>query len=146
MELRDSPIQMSRTIHLNNDNLDSISRSTRSGSLSSQQAAEMVTSGQHHHHHHQRRQANESRPHSLDLYSVPVFILELLVLVGLGFAAYYLHYEYYIEPYLSGFYCDDITIRQQFAKSEFTRQFIQRENELVVLTLLIAVPVTIVSK
>lgn len=142
----------------NHDRSDSISRS--SGSLASQQAMEMVerhhhqSNGQlhhnHNHHHHHNNSprlsvSDETRSHRLDLYSVPVFILEALVLIALANGAYYLHYEYYIEPFVSGFYCDDISLRQKFAKSEFTTQFIQEENELIVLALLIAVPITLVS-
>lgn len=144
---------MNRHNHI--DNSDSVSRS--SGSLASQQAVEMANGAGHQlqqqqqHNHNQRhsahgaRQADESRPHRLDLYSVPVFILEVLVLAALAFVAYYLHYEYYIEPFVFGFYCDDSSLGHKFAKSEFTEQFIKHDHELTVLCLLIAVPITMVS-
>lgn len=142
---------MNRHSHNHIDNSDSVSRS--SGSLASQQAVEMVTAGnagQHHNlhnssHQHSNRQLDESRPHRLDLYSVPVFIVESFVLAALAFIAYYLHYEYYIEPFVFGFYCDDNSLGQKFSKSEFTEQFIKQDHELTVLCLLIAVPVTMVS-
>lgn len=85
------------------------------------------------------------RPHKLDLYSIPVFLLESLILSALGYAAYFLHFQYKLAPLLSGFYCDDISLRQSFSESKFTQQFIQPDNELTVLVLLIVVPIVVVS-
>jgi hypothetical protein len=82
----------------------------------------------------------------LDLYSVPVFVLELIILVGLAFAAHHIHFQYKHEPYLTGFYCDDISIRHDFRESKLVEQFARPDNELVVLSLLLAVPIVVVSK
>lgn len=81
----------------------------------------------------------------LDLYSIPVFILELGILIGLGFSAHYIHFQYKHEPYLSGFYCDDISLRNEYTESKLTEQFTRPDNELVVLALLLAVPIIVVS-
>lgn len=82
----------------------------------------------------------------LDLYSVPVFVLELLLLIGLAFAAHHIHFQYKHEPYLTGFYCDDISIRHEFHESKLTEQFEHSDNELVVLSLLLIVPIVVVSR
>lgn len=81
----------------------------------------------------------------LDLYSVPVFVLELIILVGLAFAAHHIHFQYKHEPYLTGFYCDDISIRHEYRESKLAEQFSRPDNELVVLSLLLAVPIVVVS-
>lgn len=89
--------------------------------------------------------ANQLRqPHKLDLYSLPVFCLELLILIGLAFSAYYIHFVHYIEPMVSGFYCDDINYRQRYQQSELTKQFQQPQNELTVLALLLATPISFI--
>ena len=82
----------------------------------------------------------------LDLYSVPVFVLELVILVGLAFAAHHIHFQYKREPYLTGFYCDDISIRHEFRESTMVEQFSRPDNELVVLSLLLIVPIVVVSR
>lgn len=82
----------------------------------------------------------------LDLYSVPVFVLELLLLIGLAFAAHHIHFQYKHEPYLTGFYCDDISIRHEFHESKLTEQFEHNDNELVVLSLLLVMPIVVVSE
>lgn len=81
----------------------------------------------------------------LDLYSVPVFVLELVILVGLAFTAHHIHFQYKHEPYLTGFYCDDISIRHEYRESKLAEQFSRPDNELVVLSLLLVVPIVVVS-
>lgn len=81
----------------------------------------------------------------LDLYSLPVFLLEFIVLTGLTYSAHYLHFQYKPDPYLSGFYCDDINLRHEYTESKLTEQFNKPDNELVVLSLLMAVPIIVVS-
>lgn len=88
---------------------------------------------------------NEARPHRLDLYSIPVFLLELLVLGGLAYSAYFIHFQYKHEPLISGFYCDDISLRQHFVESKIIQQFSRQDNELVIVVLFLAVPVVLVS-
>lgn len=88
---------------------------------------------------------SQQRPHKLDLYSIPVFLLECIILTALGYAAYFLHFQYKLEPLLSGFYCDDISLRQKFSENRLTQQFIESDRELTVLALLLAVPLAVVS-
>lgn len=88
--------------------------------------------------------AQERRPHKLDLYSIPVFLLELGVLVCLGLFAHFVHFQYKHEPNLSGFYCDDYTLRHNYVESKLLRQFTEADNELVVLALLLAVPIVLI--
>lgn len=88
---------------------------------------------------------SKSRPHKVDLYSIPVFCLELIVLAGLAFAAYFIHFQYQHEPLISGFYCDDVAFRQQPIDSLVASQFSKLDNELTVVVLLIAIPIVIVS-
>ena len=80
----------------------------------------------------------------LDLYSIPVFILEVIILIGLAYSAHFIHFQYKHEPYLSGFYCDDISLRNEYTESKLTQQFTQPDNEIVVLALLLAVPIIVV--
>lgn len=89
--------------------------------------------------------SRRNRPHKLDLYSVPVFLLEVIVLAGLVYGAYYLHFQYDHKPLISGFYCDDISYRQQFLDRNLAQGFTRQDNELVVLSLLLAVPIVTVS-
>lgn len=87
-------------------------------------------------------------PHSsskLDLYSIPVFLLEVVILIGLAFAAHYIHFQHKHEPYLTGFYCDDISLRHEYHDSKLTEQFTRPDNELVILGLLLVVPIVMVS-
>lgn len=81
----------------------------------------------------------------LDLYSIPVFLIETLILLVLTYSAYYLHFQYKPDPYLSGFYCDDISLRHEYSETKLTEQFNKPDNELVVLSLLLAVPIIVVS-
>lgn len=90
-------------------------------------------------------QQQQNRPHKLDYYSIPVFLLEVIVLLGLTYSAYYIHFQYKHEPNVSGFYCDDTTLRQHFVQTNFVRSFIKEDNEIVVIGLLLAVPITLVS-
>lgn len=85
------------------------------------------------------------RAHKVDLYSIPVFCLELIILAGLGFAAYYIHFEYPHEPLLSGFYCDDLSYQKQPLDTLITKQFSKIDNELTVSALVATVPIVIVS-
>lgn len=85
------------------------------------------------------------QPDKLDLYSVPVFVLELIILIGLAFSAHYIHFQHKHEPYLTGFYCDDISLRHEYRESKLTEQFTRPDNELVVLSLLLVVPLVVVS-
>lgn len=89
-------------------------------------------------------QTNE-RPHKLDLYSIPVFLLEVVVLVGLAYLAHFVHFQAKFEPLISGFYCDDISLRQHFIETKFIQQFTRPDNEIVVLALLLAVPIVTVG-
>lgn len=81
----------------------------------------------------------------LDYYSIPVFLLECIVLCALAYLAYYLHFEHEHEPQISGFYCDEAAYRQQLIETKFTKQFSVRDNELVVVVALLAIPIVIVS-
>lgn len=86
------------------------------------------------------------RPHALDLYSIPVFLLELVLLGALGVFAYMLHFEWRPAPFLSGIYCDDQELNHEFRASPFaSEQFLSRDKETMVLALLLAVPITVVS-
>lgn len=85
------------------------------------------------------------RSHKLDLYSIPVFLLEALVLIGLAYLGQYVHFQYNHKPLISGFYCDDISYRQQFVETKLTRLFSQPQNELTVVVLLLAIPIVLVS-
>lgn len=49
-----------------------------------------------------------------DYYSVPVFIFELLALSATAFFIYWFHYEHQEDAWLSGFYCDDFSLKQAF--------------------------------
>lgn len=89
--------------------------------------------------------AGLGRPHKLDLYSIPVFLLEVLVLCCLAAAAYYIHFQYHHEPLLSGFYCDEVALRHTFTEDKFIQQFSREDTEQVVLALLLAVPIVLVS-
>mgnify|MGYP003729643463 CR=1 FL=1 len=89
-----------------------------------------------------RRQGERS--HKLDLYSIPVFFLELLVLTGLGYSAYYLHFQHNHDPFVSGFYCDDISYRQQYLESKLTQHFSKRHNEITIVILLLTVPLVFI--
>lgn len=85
------------------------------------------------------------RTHKVDLYSIPVFCLELIILVGLAFVAYSIHFEYQHEPLLSGFYCDDLSYRKQPLDTLITKQFTKTDNELTLTALAVVVPIVIVS-
>lgn len=94
---------------------------------------------------HNGRPSNNDKSHKLDLYSIPVFLLEVLVLIGLAYFAQYVHFQYHHRPLLSGFYCDDISYRQQFVETKLTRMFSQQQNELTLVALLLVVPIVLVS-
>lgn len=64
---------------------------------------------------------------------------------GLAYLAYYLHFEHEHEPYVSGFYCDETVYRQQLIETKFTKQFNNKDNELIVVVALWAIPIVIVS-
>jgi len=85
------------------------------------------------------------RAHKLDLYSIPVFLLESLLLAGLAYLAYFVHFQYKLKPMISGFYCDDSSLRQEFSETKLTKQFDHRDNEMTLIILLIVVPIVIVS-
>lgn len=88
---------------------------------------------------------SKSRSHKVDLYSIPVFCLEIIILAGLAFAAYFIHFQYQHEPLISGFYCDDVAFRQQPIDSLVATQFSKFDSELTVVVLLLAIPIVIVS-
>lgn len=90
--------------------------------------------------------SNTDKSHKLDLYSIPVFLLEVLVLIGLAYFGHYVHFQYHHKPLLSGFYCDDISYRQQFVETKLTRVFSQPQNELTMVSLLLVVPIVLVSR
>lgn len=90
-------------------------------------------------------QSDTPRPHRLDLYSIPVFILEVFVLALLALSAYFIHNLYYLEPLVTGFYCDDKSYRNVFKESDLTKHLVHEQDELTVLGLLIAIPITFVS-
>lgn len=94
---------------------------------------------------HSTLESEHSRPHRLDLYSVPVFILEVLVLSVLVLFAYFIHYLYYLEPLVTGFYCDDTALRNNFHETDLTKHLIQVQDQVIILALLIAIPITFVS-
>lgn len=87
----------------------------------------------------------EGQSDKLDLYSIPVFLIELLILLGLAYAAHFIHFQHKPEPYLTGFYCDDIDFRHQYSESKLTEQFNKPDNELVLLAILLAAPILVVS-
>lgn len=86
-----------------------------------------------------------TKQYKIDLYSIPVFLLEVIILLLLAYSAYYIHFQYKHEPLINGFYCDDISYRQQFAESTLTKKFILKSDELTVTALLLAVPIVVVS-
>ena len=86
------------------------------------------------------------RAHKLDLYSIPVFLLECLAIAGLAYAAYFIHFQYKLKPLLSGFYCDDISLRQSFSENAYTKLFRRPDNELMMLGGLLVVPLMVVSR
>lgn len=89
----------------------------------------------------------ESRSHKLDLYSIPVFLLEVIVLAGLAYAAYYIHFEYQHEPLISGFYCDDTSYRHNYDRSDakLAPQITGKQDiELTFLSMTLVLPVVVV--
>lgn len=120
MDLRSSPSQQ---------NLDP----SRSSSLRSNQELEMEP------------QRHNEKPHKLDLYSIPVFLLEVIILLGLAYLAHFLHFQYKHEPLISGFYCDDTAYRQHFIESNFSKAFSDEKNELPSVALALVVPIVLVS-
>lgn len=92
-----------------------------------------------------RNSGQNDKSHKLDLYSIPVFLLEVLVLIGLAFLAHYIHFQYHYKPLISGFYCDDMSYRHQFVETKLTRIFSEEDNELTAIALILAVPIVLVS-
>lgn len=122
MDLRSSPSQQ---------NLDP----SRSSSLRSQVRVEDMD----------QQSNNIKKPHKLDLYSIPVFLLEVIVLLGLAYLAAFIHFQYHHASYISGFYCDDTSFRQQFTNSNYTKYFSDKDLELATVVLLLAVPIVLVG-
>lgn len=54
----------------------------------------------------QQQQYGANKQYKIDLYSVPVFVLEILILAGLAYAAFLIHFHYSVlhQPFISGFY------------------------------------------
>lgn len=140
MDLRSSPSQQ----HLNPSRSSSLDGSHDGGAND----LDGATGGAGHHHHRSGSQGNqnqlEPRNHKLDLYSIPVFLLELLVLCGLAYGAYYSHFQYKHSPMINGFYCDDTSYRQEYQETAWTKQFNGKEEELYVLLTLLAVPILLI--
>lgn len=136
--------QSTETFHLDlrTPNSQQLPEASRSSSIDSQQeeAADQADGGQTMSARHVGQ-----RSHRLDLYSVPVFLLELALLAGLAYSAYFVHFQLRYEPLVSGFYCDDVAYRQQYVESPFTKFLSNRNNEPVALALALAVPVVLVS-
>lgn len=83
--------------------------------------------------------------YKLDLYSIPVFILEVIILLSLGFTAFFIHCKFKHEPLVTGVYCDDTAYRQSFNQSKFTDLFIVKEEEFMFIICLLIIPIIMVS-
>lgn len=91
------------------------------------------------------RQNSRLGSYKLDLYSIPVFLLEVIILIGLGYSAYYLHLERQHEPLVSGFYCDDVAYRHRLIESNVIKRLTRKESELTLLIVVFTIPIVIVS-
>lgn len=87
------------------------------------------------------------RKYKLDYYSIPVFLLEVLALAGLGYGAYYFHYEVNLKPRITGFYCDDNDYKYQPPQDKFKlmKDFENGPTELQFILLSMLSPLAIVS-
>lgn len=123
MDLRSSPSQQ---------NLDQ----SRSSSLQSNNRC-----------HEMDQQSNEinDKQHKLDLYSIPVFLLEVIILIGLAYLAQFVHFQLQHDSMPAGFYCDDISYRKNRIEDKFTQIFSHRRDELTFVAGILVVPVVLVS-
>lgn len=90
-----------------------------------------------------QRTGNE-KSYRIDLYSIPVFLIELAVLAGLAYAAFILHFQFKPEPFVSGFYCDDTTYRQHYDSTRWTKKFDRQLDLLTIVSLLAVAPILMV--
>lgn len=123
MDLRSSPSQQ---------NLDQ----SRSSSLQSNNRCDEMD-----------QQSNEinNRSHKLDLYSIPVFLLEVIILICLAYLAQFIHFQYQHDSMPAGFYCDDISYRQNRIEDKFIQIFSHKRDELTFVAGILVVPVVLVS-
>lgn len=91
------------------------------------------------------QRASNEKSYKIDLYSIPVFLVELAVLAGLAYVAYLFHFQYTPEPFISGFYCDDISYRQRYNPARYTKKFDHQLDMLTIISLLAVAPVLMVS-
>lgn len=86
------------------------------------------------------------KKHKLDLYSIPVFLLEVLILCALSYAAQFIHFQYHNDSFVDGFYCDDTTLRQHYKDDgSFVQLFNQKQNEATFVVIVAMVPIILVS-
>lgn len=90
---------------------------------------------------------NQNIKYKLDYYSIPVFLLESIILGGLGYAAYYIHCVWDNKSNPGGFYCDDNNYKYPAPHSEWEmiRKFetVSSDRAFILLTMLS--PLAIVS-
>lgn len=92
-----------------------------------------------------QRTSNE-KSYKIDLYSIPVFLVELAVLSGLAYAAFVLHFQFKPEPFVTGFYCDDTAYRQYYDPTRWTKKFDRQLDMLTIISMLAVAPILMVSR